>query len=158
MGKILRIILYASLAPLFMLPALVTVDVVARNLFNVCVVDAVEISKMLLSMLISLAMPYTAYTRGNVMVSFFVDRLSTNTRAALDSIASLIGAVVFYIMFWQATARAIYSIKTGEFIGAMYIPLYPSRFIFAFGCLLTALALTDHFINFFQRGKCNQTG
>jgi len=151
----LKISLYISLVPLFVMPVLVAVDVVTRGILKAPIHDTVEITSFLLSMLISLALPYATYQKRNVVVTLIVNRLPVTARIVLDALTSFFAAGVIYLLSWQAAARGIYSLKVGEFVGAMCIPTYPSRFLFSLGCLLTALALTGQFLQAF-RSKRNE--
>jgi TRAP-type C4-dicarboxylate transport system permease small subunit len=116
-------------------------DVILRYLFNTAIPDLVELSSFLLAILISLAFAHTTYEGNHVEVTLLIQNLSRRLRFALEAITWSIGAVVLIIMTWWAFDKAFYSLRIGEFLGGMRVPVYPAKFVFAFSCSLTALAM-----------------
>ena len=80
------------------------------------------------------------------MVTFIWDRVTPKAKGVMDSITAFFAAAVCFVLSVQSTLQAIYSFKSGEFAGALEVPIYPAKFIFAFGCLLTAFVLTTQSI------------
>lgn len=84
--------------------------------------------------------------------SLITDKVSPTSQNVLDAITSFIPAVIFFVLAFQATMKAIYSLRVGENIGALAVPVFPARFLFAFGFALSSVALTLHFLcTFFPR-------
>ena len=116
-------------------------DVVARYVFASSVPDTAEISGMLLGLCISLSLAYTTLRGEQVRFDLVVNRLPAQARAVADVVTLLVSAALFALIAWQTVKRVLYSMKGGEYIGAMEIPVWPAKSVFAFGCLLTALVL-----------------
>ena len=141
----------ASCIPLLILVAITTMDVVARYVFKSSVPDTAEISGMLLGICISLALPLTTLKGEQVRFDMVVGMLPARPRAIADGIALFLGAVLFVLIAWQTVRRVLYSMNSGEYIGAMEIPIWPAKAVFAFGCLLTAVVLATLFVSAFRR-------
>jgi TRAP-type C4-dicarboxylate transport system permease small subunit len=151
----LKIAFYASLVPLMILVVLIVMDVGARYMFNSAVTSALEISQLLLSMLISLSLGYTTYIKDNFAVAFVVEKLPETVQNIIEMVSCCIASGVCFVLTSQAIKQAIYSTKGKEFTGALQLPVYPTKWVFALGCLLTAIVLVVQFLNAFRRGKRN---
>lgn len=145
LGNVPRYCHLASCAPLMVLVCITTADVAARYIFASSVPDTAEISGMLLGICISLSLAFTTLQGEQVRFDLVVSRLPVRARIAADVITLLISAALFTVIAWQTVKRVLYSMKGGEYIGAMEIPIWPAKSVFAFGCLLTALVLAAMF-------------
>jgi TRAP-type C4-dicarboxylate transport system permease small subunit len=123
-----------------------SIDVVFRYLLKMAVLDTMEISSLLLGVTVSLALPFVTDKEEHVRFDLLTDRLSPRGRSGARFITLLISVPLFILLTWQTTRRAISSFKSGEFIGTMETPLWPGKFLFAFGCLLTLLVLLAQFL------------
>lgn len=141
----------ATFVPLMALVCITTMDVVARYVFASSVPDTAEISGMLLGICISLSLAFTTMRGEQVRFDLVVTRLPGRARIAADVITLLLSAALFAVIAWQTVKRVIYSMKGGEYIGAMEIPVWPAKSIFALGCLLTALVLAALFASAVRR-------
>lgn len=146
-----RICHFASCIPLFVLVAITTMDVVARYFFRSSVPDTAEISGMLLGICISLALPFTTLKGEQVRFDLVVRMLPARARALADGIALFLATALFVLIAWQTVRRVLYSMSGGEYIGAMEIPIWPAKAVFAFGCLLTAVVLATLFVSALRR-------
>lgn len=153
--NILKIAIYASLVPLVILVVLIVTDVAARYLFNSAVSSALEISELLLSMLISLSLGYTTYLKENFAVAFVVEKLPEKAQRILEAVSCCIASGVCFVLTTQAVTQAIYSTKGLEFSGALQFPVYPTKWVFALGCFLTAVVLLIQFFSALRRGKAD---
>ena len=126
-------------------------DVVARYVFASSVPDTAEISGMLLGICISLSLAYTTLQGEQVRFDLVVSRLPARARAVADVGTLLVSSVLFALVAWQTVKRVLYSMKGGEYIGAMEIPVWPAKSVFAFGCLMTALVLAALFASALRR-------
>ena len=151
--NILKIAFYTSTLPLMMLVVLTMLDVGARHLFNSAISSAFEISQLLLSMLISLSLGYTTYIKDNFAVTFVKEKLPANVQRILDMVVCFTASAVCFILTMQASRQAIYSTKGAEFTGALEVPVYPTKWVFVFGFLLTALVLMTQFLGHLRRGQ-----
>jgi len=151
--RIIKMLFYLSAVPLFTIVILTVIDIFARYVFRTSLFDTIEMTSLLLSVIISLGLAYVTYQREHVSVSLFVNMVSDRVKKILDSVTSFIAFTGFSLLTWKAMARALYSLKLGEFVGSREIPVYPAKFIFAFGCLLTTFVLMLIFIDSLLAGK-----
>ena len=143
----LNVISYVNICFLLCLTAVTVVDVVARYVFNTSFVDAMTISSFLLAVINALALPGITLGKGHVQVDLVYDHLPMGLRRVLDSISSLLAGVLFSMMAWFAFAKAGHSFQRGIYKGWMKLPEYPAKYLFAFGCLLTAVTFFILFFN-----------
>jgi len=131
--------------------AIMALDVIARYALKTSLLDTIEISSMFLGAVTSLALVSVTKEEEHIRFSLLIDRLSTRTQNLAKAVTLVISAALFSMLTWQTTIRAIASVRSGEFIGSLEIPLWPGRFLFALGCFLTALVLLTQLINVFHR-------
>ncbi|MBW1646204.1 MAG: TRAP transporter small permease [Deltaproteobacteria bacterium] len=136
---IIRVISYVNVGFILLLTAVTLVDVIARYLFNTSFLDAMTVSSYLLAMINSLALPGITLKGGHVQVELLFDRLPPGLRRFFAAGNNLLAGALFLCMSWYAFGKAAESWHRGFFQGWMQLPEYPAKFVFAFGCLMTAL-------------------
>lgn len=127
-----------------------SLDVISRYVLKTSLLDTIEISSMLLGAVVSLALASVTEMGEHIQFNLLTDRLSTRAQGFAKAVTLIISAALFSLMTWQTTLRAFSTLRSGEFIGSLQIPLWPTRFLFAFGCLLTVLVLLTQLISFFS--------
>jgi TRAP-type C4-dicarboxylate transport system permease small subunit len=143
----LTILSYVNICFLVVLTVVTVIDVIARYVFNTSFLDAITLSSNLLAVINALALPGITLRRGHVQVDLVYDRLPAGVRRGLDSINSLLAGILFFLLAWFAFARATHSFHRGFYRGWMKVPEYPAKYLFAFGCLLTAVTFFILFFN-----------
>ena len=147
--NVVKICFYISAGPMITLSLLTVLDVGARYILNASINSALDIASQCMSVSISLGMAHVTCNRENFAVAFITDKVSPTSRAVLDAVTSGIAAGIFYVLAYQATMKAIYSLRVGENIGALAVPVFPARFLFAAGFALSSVALTFHLLSTF---------
>jgi TRAP-type C4-dicarboxylate transport system permease small subunit len=142
---------FASALPLIALVIITTVDIVARYLFNASLYDTFEITRMLLSAIISLALARSCYDGDQISVTLVTEKVSPRLRNFFNTIVSLVGFLAFIVITAYAILKGIESYQRHEYQGWMELPTHPSKFIFAFGCFLTLLAFIVVFLRSLRR-------
>lgn len=142
---------FVSGVVILIMVVIMSMDVVFRYLLKRSVLDTMELSSLLLGTVTSLALAFVTDKGEHVSFTLLTDRLSIRGREVSRFITLLISTALFVLLTWQTIVRAISSLKSGEFIGSMETPLWPSKFLFAFGCLLTLLVLVTQLFVFFIR-------
>ncbi len=143
----LTILSYVNICFLVVLTVVTVIDVIARYVFNTSFLDAMTLSSYLLAVINALALPGITLRRGHVQVDLIYDRLPAGLRWVLDSFSSLLAGILFSLLAWFAFARAAHSFRRGIYRGWMKLPEYPAKYLFAFGCLLTAVTFFILFFN-----------
>jgi TRAP-type C4-dicarboxylate transport system permease small subunit len=138
--RVLRIAGGLALVGMMMLTV---VDVILRRVFNSPIFGSVDIVGFMAVIVLACAMPYTHSQRGHVGVNLLVQRLSSRTQAAIDSITSLISLVLFAIITWQMWLYAQEFARKGEVSMAIEIPKYPFVYFVSvcFGILTLAILI-----------------
>ena len=131
----------ASCAPLMLLVGITTADVVARYALGSSVPDTTEVSGMLLGICISLSFAFTTSQGMQVSFDLVVSRFRRRARVAAQVLTLALSTALFAIVAWQTGRRVLYSMQSGEYIGALEIPVWPAQAVFALGTILTALVL-----------------
>jgi TRAP-type C4-dicarboxylate transport system permease small subunit len=130
---------------------LMVLDVIARYVLNTGIPDTIEISSMLLGAVTCLALASVTEKNEHMQFVMVIDALGPRPKRFAAVLTLLISIAIFCMLTFQATVRAIENFKTGEFIGAFQIPMWPTRMLFAFGCLLTVMVLVSQLIAKFTR-------
>jgi TRAP-type transport system small permease protein len=146
MERAVRICLYAGAVPLFIIMAVTVIDVFARYILHTSWFDAIELSSIAQVGVIWLAMAFITLGREHVCVGLFTSRMPQGFKRVTDALGFIVGAGMFYLIGKQAWIQSVESMKAGEFLGAMELPRYPSKFVLALGCFLTALSFTLLFL------------
>ena len=132
---------------------IMSLDVIARYALKTSLLDTMEISCMLLGAVTSLALASVTKEEEHIRFTLLSDRLPTRTQDLAKAVTLMISVALFSALTWQTTIRAISGLRKGEFIGSLQVPIWPGRFLFAFGCLLTALVLLTQLIDLFHRPR-----
>lgn len=138
--RIMAACLTLSCIPLAILVVITAADVVARYALASSVPDTIEISGLMLGLLISFGLAPITYGDRQVRIEIIESILPRGPRMVIFVTMQLIGAVVFALMGWQAIIRSLKSYSIGEFAGYNQIPIWPAKFLFAIGTLLTFIA------------------
>jgi len=151
--SILRVIGWVNIGFILLLTLVTLIDVLARYFFKTSFLDAITISSYLLAMINSLALSDISLKNGHVQVDLLYERLPSGVRVILDLFNNLLASGLFFCMSWYAFVRAAESWHSRIFIGWMQLPEYPAKFIFAFGCLITALTFMVLFLESLNRKR-----
>ena len=145
-GNVVKACFYLSAGPMIILSLLTVLDVGARYILNASISSTIDIASQCMSMSISLGMAHVTINREHFAVKFITSKVSPTTQTVLDAVTSCIAAGIFYTLAYQATIKAIYSLRVGENVGALAVPVFPAKFLFASGFALSSVALTIHLL------------
>lgn len=101
---------------------LTTVDVISRAFFSQPVPGGVELSSYILAVFILAGMAYTHQVNGNVYVEFFIVKLPTRLRYAVDTLTTLLSLFVIILITWQGTIEAMQNTRVSDMLR---IPRWP---------------------------------
>lgn len=96
-------------------------DVITRY-FGVPIFGAVEIVSFLATIVLACAMPQTQLEKGHVGVDLLVRYFKARTQNIIDSITSLVSAVLFGLLSWQMFLYAASLKATGEVSMSLEFP------------------------------------
>ena len=145
--SVLKVTSYINVAFLVSLMSVTVIDVIARYAFNTSILDAIAISSFLLAMLNAVALAGITYKKGHVQVEIVYQHLPSALKIVFDSINSLLASAVFFVMAWFSFIKAAEGYRRGLYQGWMHLPEYPIKYVFASGCLMTAVTFLILFTN-----------
>jgi TRAP-type mannitol/chloroaromatic compound transport system permease small subunit len=138
-----RGIAYISAAIMFF----VTLEVVARYLFNRPTVWTFELNQSLLCIYAALAGGYTLLHQGHVNVEIVSQRFGKRTRTTVNILTSFLFFGFIFLLLWKTFEMAIDSVKLGERSeGLIGFPLYPAKISIVIGVILILLQGLASFI------------
>jgi TRAP-type C4-dicarboxylate transport system permease small subunit len=151
--KVTSVVVWVSMACLLLMMFLTTGDVAGRYLFYYPKQGAQDFTELLLVVTIFMGIPYTQLIKGHVCVGILTSRLSSYSKAILDTITSLIGAAIFAFTAWQLGKRAWVSLLNPGLYKTptIEIPIGPFVLISAIGCVMLCLVLVLDFLDSWGR-------
>lgn len=118
----------------------ITIDVGGRSLFNTPLHSSTEISELLLVALVFLGLAAAQQNRQNYSIDILTRHLPTTVQRVLEIVTQLASIVVVWLLAWLSTRQAISAYERGEAgFGIISFPIWPGRFILAFGLWLLVL-------------------
>ncbi|MBU2054560.1 MAG: TRAP transporter small permease [Proteobacteria bacterium] len=118
-------------------------DVVLRLLRNP-IPGTYEIVGFLGTVIISFSLASTSLEKGHIAVEILVERLPKRLQIAIETVVSLIGAVLFGLIAWQCAAYAADMRHSGEVSLTLAMPIHPFIYGIALGSgLLSMVLLTE---------------
>jgi TRAP-type C4-dicarboxylate transport system permease small subunit len=123
------------------LTLLICADILGRVLFKFPLVGVPEIVKVSIVAIVWLQIPHTLKTGGHLRSDVLLRFLSGRSRAAVDLLSYLLGALIFGLLVYSGWDTMIQAWEMGEFEGELpvRVPTYPLRSIVLLGAGLTAL-------------------
>jgi len=142
-GRIMSHVALAAGIVLFLLMFLVCANAFSRKLFNSPITGAMELTEALMPLVILLPMAFTQYRDGHVRATLLVDRLPVGPRRWLRTPMLFIAAAFFYWVTYATWGYALSAWHVGETAwGSIRFPIWPSKFVVAFGAGLLAVQFT----------------
>jgi len=148
MRRVCSVAMVLAGAATLLMMALVTVEVLSRNLFNVSTLIADEMGSYLLVALTFLGLAPTLRDGGFIRVDVYRDRTRGGARTALDTIILLLAAAYTVLLDWYLWGLAANSYRLGTTsIQVARTPLWIPQTVMAIGGtlllaeLLASLAL-----------------
>jgi TRAP-type C4-dicarboxylate transport system permease small subunit len=139
--RVLRWLALGAGMVLLGLLGLVLFDVVMRYALRLPFLGAYEMSELAMVLIVFLALPYCAATRGHVAVDVLSPLLDRPGLRWLNAAIHLAGAFLMAVIAWEATRYAMGSVARGEATNMLGIPKFPFELVSAAGAALYAVVL-----------------
>jgi len=136
--------LCAELSGWLVIPMMLSIflDALLRGVFNIALMGVVESNSLLLVTLIYMGIAGAQASGANFRLTLFTERVRPALRHAFNLLSWLLMIGVLGIFWWFALQSALFSYARGESsYGLVSFPLWPSRFVVAFGLGLLWLQL-----------------
>ncbi len=123
-------------------------DVVLSRLFQWPIEGNMEVvSNYYMVMLVFLPLALVELRHEHINADLFVRMLPRGLQRVLYGVGCLVSLGFFGVLFWQTLQDAMGSLRIGELImGAVYLPVWPAKFLLPIGFLAILLAFVLHFI------------
>ncbi len=130
----------------------VSVDTTLRYVANSPIAGMLEGVELLLVFAVFAGLAQTQAEGGNIGIEVLTERLHGRALAFARALTALFALALFAAMTWATGAYAWRSWQMGEYsAGLIAFPIYPSRFIVAFGCLFLCLQLLQVLLEALRR-------
>lgn len=136
-----NILCYIATGVLLVLMFLGAADVIGRYLLNKPIRGAYAISEVMLVAIVFFGWAYTLSVRGHVRLDTLVSRLRPRAQAISGFITSFVALVIFSLITWQSALKAMTSWQAHEYIGVIFIPVFPFQFFVSVGAFVLCLEL-----------------
>jgi TRAP-type C4-dicarboxylate transport system permease small subunit len=124
-------------------------DVVGRYFFDRPIKGTFELVGLLLVCAGTWGLAYCQLQKAHISISIFAERFPRRARAALSSLAYIIGLAGFSIVSWRVFALAFryLSLSKGNITDTLRIPYFPFMLILAISTAVFALVLLADLIH-----------
>lgn len=138
-ARALRALALASGFILLFVMVYTVADVTMRYAFNRPFSGSVEVTEFSMSLIIFLALPYTAWAGAHISVDLFEKYLDRPALRYLPAILSFVGAALFALIAWRVLLETLATLNQTS--NMLRMPHYPFRFAVAFCSLVFAIVM-----------------
>ena len=136
---ILRLGIASGFATL-LITIIISIDVGGRSLFSAPLHSSTEISELLLVALVFFGLAAAQQNRQNYAIDILSRHLPMSDQRVLEAIGYILSMIVVGLLAWLSTRQAISAYDRGEAgFGIISFPIWPGRFVLAFGLWLLVL-------------------
>jgi TRAP-type C4-dicarboxylate transport system permease small subunit len=123
-----------------LITVVISIDVAGRAVFSAPLHSSTEVSELLLVAMVFLGLAAAQQNRQNYAIDVFSRHLPTTVQWTLEVIGYLFCVGVVGLLAWLSTRQAISAYERGEAgFGIISFPIWPGRFVLAFGLWLLVL-------------------
>lgn len=147
-----RLLALGSNLALLAIMTSVSADTLLRYFANRPVAGMLEGVELLLVFAVFAGLAQTQADGGHITIEAFTERLHSRSRAFVRALTATLAVVLLAAMTWATGAYAWRSWQMGEYsAGLIAFPIYPSRFVVAFGCCFLCLQLLQTLLESLRR-------
>ena len=140
LGWVSRVAAVFGAVVLVVISLMVSVSVMARNLFGVGLFDAVTPGRMAVTLAVFLGIAWAMRRGDHVSVDLVVARLPYRWRHVVGAVALSIALVALCLLIWQTAAYALSALQMDEkIVGDVEWPAFPFQAVIPAGLSLLAL-------------------
>ena len=142
---------------LFCLMLLIIYEVVMRYVFRNPPGWAIEVSEYTMLWIVFLGTGWLLKERGHVQVDMLYLRLNSRKQVLLDIIVSLLGSILFLIVFWATTTSLVdFAQRNLIDVGTLKIPKAITFAVIPLGCLALAVEFIKQAISYIRLRKSTE--
>ncbi len=126
---------------IFAAAVIVTVELILRNIFNISMGGADEISSYLFAVAVAWGLPQVMLSDGNVRIEALVNTIPLAFRAWILRLGNLVLVFFVGVLAWRAVQMALISFETGSrAVTPLQTPLAIPQSLWALGLAVATLA------------------
>jgi TRAP-type C4-dicarboxylate transport system permease small subunit len=141
----------AGVSVLAMMMLLTASDVTLRYVFNRPIIGSYDLTEYMMAIVVAFGLAYCALLKGHVRVDLIVSHFSQRVQAAIDSITSLLGVILFSIITWQSFVYAELMFGSGLKSTVLLIPRFPFAGLVCLGSAFLTIVLLANFLEFLSQ-------
>jgi TRAP-type C4-dicarboxylate transport system permease small subunit len=126
---------------------LTAMDVLLRTAVNSPIPGAYDVVKVLGSIAIAAALPYTTAIKGHVAVEFFFQKMKRRGRLIVDTANRLLVITLFAALTVKVIKYGISLQSSGEVTPTLEMPIYPVVYFMALCCAVSTLAVLHNLLH-----------
>jgi TRAP-type C4-dicarboxylate transport system permease small subunit len=145
-AKVVRTLLAAAAAIIFLLGFLVCADIIGRGFFNSPVKGTPELVSMSIVIICFLLAGYAVQSGSMIYTDVVVGLFGARGRAFAQLLSAILGIAFFVIIFWGSYEPTLHAIASGEYEGegALRVPVWPARLVVVAGAALVIVSYALH--------------
>jgi len=145
-ARIVRLLLAAAAAIIFLLGFLVCADILGRAIFNSPVKGTPEIVSMSIVIICFLLAGYAVQSRSMIYTDVFSGMFGARGRAFAQFLSAVLGILFFAIIVWGSYEPMLHAWTSGEYEGegALRVPVWPARAVVVVGSVLVIVSYLLH--------------
>lgn len=152
--RVMRILSIIGFVCVMLMMLVVVINVILRPLGH-SILSTFEAVEILISIAVSFALGYATLKKSHPSMDMLVNIFSKSTRKIFSIFSSFLGLVLWIPITWYSFRFAGEKLRISEHTEVAEFPVYPFRYIFAFGALLCCLLMILNIIKAIQEGKVN---
>lgn len=153
--KLLKYVLGGACAAILVAMVILTaVDIIGRYWFNSPILGAYELTQILLSSLVFMALPLTTYSQEHVEVDIFYHMASTFSKHLMRIIGAVISSLALGVISWRLGIIAAKLMDDGAVSDALSFRLSSVAWL---GCIATAISAVLALLYLVQSGLADET-
>jgi len=136
-----RCLAWVSAMGLVLIMLLGTSDMLLRVVLQSPLLGTYEITQYLMVFVVFGALAYTAVHDGHVTIDWITLFLPKRTQAIVDSVAHLLGILLFAAVAWQCAVQGYEMLSKHQTSFTLGIPIYPFLWVGALGSIALDIVL-----------------
>ena len=142
LGWVSRVAAVLGAVVLVVISLMVSVSVMARNLFGIGLFDAVTPGRMAVTLAVFLGIAWALRRGDHVSVGLVVERLPYRWRHIVGAVAMSVALIAMCLLIWQTAAYALSALRMDEkIVGDIEWPAFPFQAVIPAGLTLFSLEL-----------------
>ena len=145
-ARVVRLLLAAAAAIIFLLGFLVCADILGRAVFNAPVKGTPEIVSMAIVIICFLLAGYAVQSGSMISTDVFSSMFGVRGRAFAQLLSAALGILFFSFIVWGSYEPMLHAWASGEYEGegALRVPVWPARIAVVIGSILVVLSYGLH--------------